>query len=203
MEQTKLNLKHKIGQGITPRQFMDGMQVRTMVHFQIPDTRAQFHANYESFGWTSEDDERFFAALSGNGGLRCLILCTDWCPDVIWNVPVLFRVMERGGIPTEVLIMEEHLETMDLFLTDGGRAQPIAVFLKPDGEVLGRWGARPAYLQAVMTRFKQNNPDKEHPDYKENLNRTYRELGELYHAGNEYRDEIIRELRELFATFEP
>ncbi|MFD0693945.1 thioredoxin family protein [Paenibacillus sp. GCM10027628] len=20
--------------------------------------------------------------------LRCLILCTDWCPDVIWNIPV-------------------------------------------------------------------------------------------------------------------
>lgn len=202
MEQTKLNLKHKIGQGITPQQFMDGMQVRTMVHFQIPDTKAQFHVNYENFGWPTEDDEQFFAGLSGRGDLRCLILCTDWCPDVIWNVPVLFRVMERSGVPTEVLIMEEHLETMDLFLTDGGRAQPIAVFLKPDGEVHGHWGARPAYLQAVMTRFKQCNPDKEHPDYKENLNRTYRELGELYHAGNDYRDAIIRELRELLTAFE-
>ncbi|CAM4028731.1 thioredoxin family protein [Cohnella lubricantis] len=201
MERTRLNLKHKIGQGIAPRQFMDGMQVRTMVHFQIPDTRAQFRINYESFGWTHADDERFFAALGEHTDLHCLILCTDWCPDVIWNVPVLFRLMERSGIRTEVLIMEEHPETMDLFLTDGGRAQPIAVFLNADGEVLGSWGARPAYLQAVMTRFKQNHPDKEHPDYKENLNRTYRELGELYHAGSEYRDAIIREVRELFAAF--
>ncbi|MEC0240651.1 thioredoxin family protein [Paenibacillus dokdonensis] len=25
--------------------------------------------------------------------MTCFILCTDWCPDVIWNVPVLFRIM--------------------------------------------------------------------------------------------------------------
>jgi hypothetical protein len=96
--------------------------------------------------------------------------------------------------------MEEHLETMDLFLTDGGRAQPIAVFLKSTGEVLGSWGARPAYIQAVMDRFKLNHPDKQAPEYQENLNRVYREIGDLYHAGNRYQEVMLQKLRELFTA---
>ncbi|GIQ61817.1 hypothetical protein PACILC2_03850 [Paenibacillus cisolokensis] len=47
--------------------------------------------------------------------MRCLILAAEWCGDVVRNVPVVFRAMEVSGIPTEVLIMEEHLDTMDEF----------------------------------------------------------------------------------------
>lgn len=197
----RLNLQHKIGQGISPRQFMDGMEIRVMELSNIPNTKERLIANYEHFTWKQEDDKAFFTDLSERSDLHCLILCTDWCPDVIWNVPVLFRVMEQSHISTEVLLMEEHLETMDHFLTDGGRAQPIAVILNASGDVLGRWGARPAYIQAVMDRFKKNNPDKQHPDYQENINQVYREIGEHYHAGSEYRDAMLHELRELFTSF--
>lgn len=200
MEQT-VNLKHKFGQGISSRQFMEGMQIRVMELSNIPNTKERFIANYENFTWSHDGDKQFFTALSELSDLRCLILCTDWCPDVIWNVPVLFRVMEQSRITTEVLLMEEHLETMDHFLTDGGRAQPIAVFLNAAGEVLGSWGARPAYIQAVMDRFKKNNPDKQHVGYQENLKQVYREIGELYHAGVEYQDAMLQELRELFTAF--
>jgi hypothetical protein len=196
-----LNLKHKIGQGITPRQFIDGMQVRVMELSGIPNTKEQLISNYEKFAWASAEGESFFGTIGEHADLYCLILCTDWCPDVIWNVPVLFRVMEQSRIQTEVLLMEEHLETMDLFLTDGGRAQPIAIILKTSGEVLGRWGARPAYIQAVMDRFKENHPDKQAPEYRENLNQTYREIGNLYRTGNEYQRVMLRELRELFQPF--
>ncbi|MBM7563988.1 hypothetical protein JOC55_000920 [Paenibacillus sacheonensis] len=199
--EARLNLKHKIGQGISPRQFMDGMQNRTMETSNILNTKEQFLAVYENFTWAQEDQKIFFTAVNNRSDLHCLILCTDWCPDVIWNVPLLFRVMEQSSISTEVLLMEEHLETMDLFLTDGGRNQPIAVFLNASGDVLGRWGARPAYIQAVMDRFKKNNPDKQEADYKEKLNQTYREIGELYQVSNEYQDVILQELRALFKTF--
>ncbi|WP_246358949.1 thioredoxin family protein, partial [Paenibacillus phytorum] len=178
--EARLNLTHKIGQGISPQQFMDDMQIRAIEINNIPNTKEELISIYENFTWTQEDQKVFFTALNNRSDLHCLILCTDWCPDVIWNVPILFRVMEQSRITTEVLLMEEHLETMDLFLTDGGRNQPIAVFLNASGDVLGRWGARPAYIQAVMDRFKKNNPDKQEADYKEKLNQTYREIGELY-----------------------
>jgi predicted transcriptional regulator YheO len=199
--EARLNLTHKIGQGISPQQFMDDMQIRAMELSNIPNTKEQFISVYENFTWTQEDQKVFFTALNNRSDLHCLILCTDWCPDVIWNVPILFRVMEQSRISTEVLLMEEHMETMDLFLTDGGRAQPIAVILNASGDVLGRWGARPAYIQAVMDRFKKKNPDKQEADYKEKLNQIYREIGELYQASNEYQEVILHELRDLFTTF--
>ncbi|GED32590.1 thioredoxin family protein [Brevibacillus centrosporus] len=192
-----LNLKHKIGQGISPHTFMESMEVRTMELSGIPNTKEKMIANYEHFSWASAEEKAFFGSIPEHEDLHCLILCTDWCPDVIWNVPVLFRVMEQARMTTEVLIMEDHLETMDQFLTDGGRAQPIAVFLKRSGEVLGRWGARPAYIQAVMDHFKATHPDKQDPKYQESLNQTYREIGKLYRDGNEYQRVMLQELREL------
>jgi len=196
-----IDTPHKIGQGISPHEFMEGMQIRTMELSNITNTKNLFIANYEHFTWTDEDNQQFFTDLGKHSDLHCLILCTDWCPDVIWNVPVLFQVMEQSSISTEVLLMEEHLETMDFFLTDGGRAQPIAVLLNANGDVLFRWGARPAYIQTVMERFKKNHPDKQAGDYQENLNHVYQEIGELYHAGSKYKDVILQELRELFTTF--
>ncbi|CAM4514529.1 hypothetical protein FHS16_005998 [Paenibacillus endophyticus] len=199
--EARLNLTHIIGKGISPQQFMDDMQIRTMEISNIPNTKEKLISVYENFTWTQEEQKVFFTALNNRSDLHCLILCTDWCPDVIWNVPLLFRVMEQSRISTEVLLMEEHMETMDLFLTDGGRAQPIAVILNVSGEVLGRWGARPAYIQAVMDRFKKNNPDKQKADYKGKLNQIYREIGELYHASNEYQKVMLHELKDLFTTF--
>ncbi|MCI1773194.1 thioredoxin family protein [Paenibacillus lautus] len=170
---------------------------------RIPNTKEQFRQVYDRFQWEDQEVRRFFAGRNEHGQLHCLILCTDWCPDVIWNVPVLFRVMEYSGIPTEVLIMEEHLETMDLFLTDGGRAQPIALFLNAaTGAVLGQWGARPAYIQNVMDEFKRNHADKQADSYQELLDQVYTRIGELYHDGNEYRKVMLQELKERFTSFE-
>lgn len=195
----QLNLKHKFGKGISIGQFMCSMKVRVMEMSQIPNTKEQFIANYENFSWENREDQVFYKELTNHSGFHCLILCTDWCPDVIWNVPVLARVMEEAQIPAEILVMEDHLETMDLFLTDGGRAQPIAVLLDAaSGNVLGRWGARPAYIQAIMDQFKENHPEKQAADYQESLNQTYCRIGETYHKGREYQTVMIQELKKLF-----
>ncbi|RBP85396.1 thioredoxin-like protein [Cytobacillus firmus] len=195
-----LNLKHKFGHGITPQQFMETMETRVMEQSKILNTKDQFLYIYENFSLEKNTDNSFFNSFRNNQDLYCLILCTDWCPDVIWNVPVLFRVMEKCNIPTEVLLMEEHLETMDHFLTDGVRNQPIAVILDKNGNVLGRWGARPAYIQAVMDKFKSSNPDKGAPDYKEKIGKVYGEIGELYHLGTHYQKVILQELTVLFSS---
>ncbi|MHA2857303.1 thioredoxin family protein [Paenibacillus lautus] len=199
---TPIHLRHKIGQGLSPRQFTESMKSREMKLSSIPNTKEQFRQVYDRFQWDDEEVQRFFAGRNERGQLHCLILCTDWCPDVIWNVPVLFRVMEYSRIPTEVLIMDEHLETMDLFLTDGGRAQPIALFLNAaTGAVLGQWGARPAYIQNVMDEFKRNYDDQQAGSYQEQWDQVYTRIGELYHDGNEYRKVLLQELKERFTSF--
>ncbi|WP_309119470.1 thioredoxin family protein [Paenibacillus sp.] len=199
-----MNLRRSIGRGMSPQDFVDGMQIRTMELSGIQNTKQRFITEYEQFAWRNEEDRTYFSGIRERSDLgHCLILCTDWCPDVIWNVPLLLRVLETCGIPGEILPMEEHLDVMDLFLTDGGRAQPVAAFLNTNGDVLGRWGARPAYIQAAMDRFKEEHPDKSRPEYMSNLDRTYRRIGELYREDNgaRYRDAIIQELKILFTAF--
>lgn len=202
---TALNLKQKIGTGITPLQFINEMQSREMKLSGIPNTKEAFVQLYESFNLEDEEDRMFFSAEDDRySNMQVLILCTDWCPDVIWNVPVLLRVMEQCGITTEILLMEKHMETMDLFLTDGGRAQPIAVLLHADsGAVLGRWGARPAYIQALMDTFKRTHRDKQSDVYQEELDRTYQQIGLLYQDHARYQKVILQELKPIMAPYAP
>ncbi|MBD2844893.1 thioredoxin family protein [Paenibacillus sp. IB182496] len=183
------NVSDKLNQGISPQQFMDGMD----------RNKAQFTELYDQFAWPSEEDKAFFASLNNRDDLRVLILMAEWCGDVVKNIPVVFRALEGSGIPTEVLIKEEHPDTMQQFLTMGGEAVPIVIVADTGGYVLGQWGPRPAHVQAVMAAFKQANPDREAADYQDNLAVARKEMGARYGEGTGYQAVILRELRELIS----
>ncbi|CAH1201936.1 hypothetical protein PAECIP111893_01775 [Paenibacillus plantiphilus] len=186
-----IHLQSVMGTGIQPQQFIDGMT----------RNKESLLEWYNRFRWESQEDEHFFRSLRARGTWRCLILCTEWCPDVIWNLPVLLHVLKHGEIPVEILVMEQHLDTMDLFLTNGGRAQPIALFVDAaSGAVVGQWGPRPQYIQAVMQQFRRDNPDREEPGYQDMVAAARKEIAALYHAGTEYQAVIVQELRQLLTT---
>jgi hypothetical protein len=184
------NVAYKFGKGILPQQFVEGMQ----------KNKEQFLSWYEQFQWTDESDREFFQSLQNRDDLRCLILMSDWCGDVVRNIPVVFHVLEETGMPVDVLIMEEHLDLMDQFLTMGGRSIPIVLFADTGGHVLGKWGPRPKHVQEAMVQFKQNNPDREAPDYETNLQETRKEIMRRYGEGTGYQSVIVRELRELLSS---
>lgn len=185
------NLAEKLGKGISPAQFIEGMT----------KNKETFLGWSEQFQWADESDREYFESLNNRDDLRCLILMADWCGDVVRNVPVVLRALEVSGIPTEVLIMEEHLDTMDQFLTMGGRSIPIVIFTDTGGHVLGQWGPRPKHVQEAMIAFKQANPDREAPDYQDNLMETRKEIGRRYGEGTGYQAVIVKELRELLESF--
>ncbi len=180
------NLAHKFGLGLAPDVFAAGMQ----------HNRETFADWYNRFSWEDEDDRAFFRSLAERDDLHCLILAADWCGDVVRNVPVVFRVLEEAGIPTEVLVMEEHLDVMDQFLTMGGRAIPIVIFTNAAGDVLTQWGPRPRHVQEVMVAFKQANPDRTAPDYDEKIKAARAEMLARYGEGTAYQQVIVKELRE-------
>ncbi|HZG57658.1 thioredoxin family protein [Paenibacillus sp.] len=185
------SLAHKIGQGLTPQGFIDAMT----------KNREAFLAWGEKFAWANEDDREYFESLNNRDDLRCLILAADWCGDVVRNVPVVFKALEHSGVPVEVLIQEEHMETMDQFLTLGGRSIPVVIFVDTGGFVLGTWGPRPKYIQEPMVKFKAENPDRDAPDYQEKLAETRKEIGARYGEGTEYQQLIVKELRSLIESF--
>jgi len=187
----KPNLSHKFGKGLSPQEFIDAMT----------KNQSEFQANYDHFAWPSEEDREFFESLNHRDDLRVLILAADWCGDVVRNIPVVFRALEISGVPTEVLIMENHPEVMDEFLTMGGRSVPVVIFADTGGHVLGQWGPRPQHVQEVMVEFKRNNPDREAADYQEKMAVARQEMLKRYGEGSESHPAILRELRELISGF--
>jgi hypothetical protein len=183
-------LASKINQGLTPRQFVDGMT----------KNQEEFISWQQKFEWNDADLEEYFDSLNNRDDLRCMILAADWCGDVVRNVPVVFQAMEKAGIPTEVLIMEQHLDLLDQHLTLGGRSIPIVMFTDTGGHLLGKWGPRSKYVQEVMIAFKAANPDREAPDYKENIQATYNEMGRRYGEGIGYQAIILQEIRDILSS---
>jgi hypothetical protein len=179
----------KLHKGLTPRQFIDGMA-------KNQDT---FKSWYDQFQWNDAELEEFYDSLNNRDDLRCMILAAEWCGDVVRNVPVVFQAMEKAGIPTEVLIMEEHLDLMDQHLTMGGRAIPVVLFIDTGGHLLGKWGARPKHVQEVMNAFKAANPDREAPDYQEKIAVARQEMGQRYGEGTGYQTVILQEIREILS----
>jgi hypothetical protein len=185
------NLANKLRTGLKPQAFIDSME----------KNQEQFLEWYNSFQWDNEEDRAFFDSLNNRDDLRCIIVAAEWCGDVVRNVPVVFRALEDSGIPVEVLIIEQNYDVIDQFLTGGGRAIPIVIFVDTGGFVLGHWGPRPKHVQAVMNRFKQENPDREASDYNEKIQVARAEMGRQYGEGTAYQAVIVKELRELLSTF--
>jgi hypothetical protein len=179
----------KLNKGITPRQFVDGMT----------KNQETFKSWQDRFQWNDPELEEFYESLNNRDDLRCMILMADWCGDVVRNIPVVFHAMEKAGIPTEVLIMEENLDLMDEHLTMGGRAIPVVLFIDTGGHLLGKWGARPKHVQEVMVAFKAANPDREAPDYQENIKIAREEMGRRYGEDTGYQTIILREIREILS----
>jgi len=185
------SVANKLGQGLTPQGFIDAMT----------KNQDKFLEWQSKFAWANEEDREFFESLNNRDDLRCLIIAADWCGDVVRNVPVVFKALENSGVPIEVFIQEEHMDLMDQFLILGGRSIPVVIFADTGGFVLGQWGPRPTYVQEPMVQFKAANPDRDAPDYQDNLAAARKEIMARYGEGTEYQQLIVKELRELISSF--
>lgn len=88
------NVSKWLGKGITPEAFMDWMS----------KNQEQFQDYYNGFTW--DNDQAFFKNFQSDKDIRCLIIASDWCGDVVHNMPVVLRVMKEAEIPTEVFILK-------------------------------------------------------------------------------------------------
>jgi hypothetical protein len=93
------------------------------------------------------------------------IITEGWCGDASHTVPILEAVAEAssGHLATRYFLRDSHLDLMDKYLTNGGRAMPIAVVLHADSLTEAAvWGPRPAPLQAIHQELKARAlPSKE------------------------------------------
>jgi hypothetical protein len=119
-------------------------------------------------------DETFVEKIKAvNRPLIWLTLTEGWCGDAAQNIPVIEKIAaENPLIKTRYLLRDENSELMDKYLTNGGKAIPILICL--DGETLqelGKWGSRPAAIQAYFLELKEAGIEKD--ERNELLQRRY------------------------------
>jgi hypothetical protein len=85
------------------------------------------------------------------------IITEGWCGDASHTVPLIEAVAQASGghLDTRYFLRDSHPDLIDRYLTNGGRAIPIAVVLHADTLTeAGVWGPRPAPLQAIHQDMK-------------------------------------------------
>jgi Thioredoxin len=85
-----------------------------------------------------------------------LTITEGWCGDASQIVPLLEKMAQAVPLlEHRLLLRDEHLDVIDQYLTNGGRAIPITIIIDAQtGEALGSWGPRPADAQEVMAQYK-------------------------------------------------
>jgi hypothetical protein len=109
-----------------------------------------------------------------SGPLLFLTISEGWCGDAAQIVPIIEKLSSlNNAIEHRIILRDEHLDVMDLFLTNGGRAIPIIVIIqKSNLEILGHWGPRPIEAQQIMNALK-TNPELKKEDLAETLHAWY------------------------------
>jgi len=109
-----------------------------------------------------------------------LIITEDWCGDSAQNLPYLFRMSELNpNIELKIIYRDEHLDIIDKYLTNGGRAIPIVVGFDSDGNELFQWGPRPEVAKQLVKEWKESGLTKE--EFNEKLHLWYgRDRGKTF-----------------------
>ena len=86
-----------------------------------------------------------------------LVITEAWCGDAAHNLPFMAKMADlMEQVSLRIVLRDENLELMDLFLTNDARSIPKLIRLDENLEVIGTWGPRPATLQAMVMENKKS-----------------------------------------------
>ena len=98
-----------------------------------------------------------------------LVLTEGWCGDAAQNLPILDKIAsDTANIDLKIVLRDENLDLMDLFLTNGGRSIPKLIALDKDNNVLDFWGPRPTIATKMVADYKEKNGALD-PQFKQDL----------------------------------
>jgi hypothetical protein len=125
---------------------------------------------------------------------RLLVLTEGWCGDAAQIVPIFqWMAVANPLLDLRIVLRDEHLELIDLFLTDGGRGIPKLLILDAESNALvGEWGPRPAPAQKMALAYKYHPAPK--PNYDE-----YNKALHTWYA----RDKTLTTQTELLEVLQP
>jgi len=147
---------------VTHEQFETGLTYE-QYKSKMTRNREQLEANERGLQIDPEALEAFRKLAKP---LDVLVVCEDWCGDVIANLPVIGRLAaDSGKLNLRVFPRDEHPDIMDQYLKDGKyKSIPVFVFFDDNFKELGRFIERP---DSVTERRAQLRSDlfAQHPEF--------------------------------------
>jgi thiol-disulfide isomerase/thioredoxin len=130
-----------------------------------------------------------------NQKMTLLIITESWCGDAAHVIPALNKMAELNpNIDVKLVLRDENLELMDMFLTKGGRAIPKVIMIDDEtGAVLSTYGPRPSEASSYVNRFVAKNGSLT-PEFKEDLQHWY---------NGDKGQNIIKDVIEILSQLEP
>ncbi|WP_432712407.1 thioredoxin family protein [Pedobacter sp.] len=95
------------------------------------------------------------------GIYRLLVITEGWCGDAAQLVPLFNKIVlaAPAHFDLRLVLRDEHLNLIDAHLTNLGRAIPILLIVNEKGEVVNKWGPRPALLSPLLADWKKESDD--------------------------------------------
>lgn len=90
--------------------------------------------------------------------LNLSMIAEPWCGDISHILPVLYaiQVASEDKISVSIYLRDSNEELMNLFLTNGGKAIPILLFLNQN-ILIAKWGPRTAAATDKLSELKAQN----------------------------------------------
>jgi thiol-disulfide isomerase/thioredoxin len=105
----------------------------------------------------SRPSEEDLVKVRLTGPQRMLVITEPWCGDSLAILPVVIKLFqEAGNGEIRIVLRDQNPELIDRYLTHGGRAIPIVVFLDENFEKRFHWGPRPAQAQAIVEERRED-----------------------------------------------
>lgn len=176
-------IKKSIDRSISYQEYRDLVKTLAEGHSNTGVEKTEDLANYTKLNdrrmkrWDktikiSEEEKQRISEF--NQKITWLIITESWCGDAAHMLPVLNKIAALNpNIDVKIVLRDDNLELMDLFLTNGGRA--IAKIIMIDdktGEVINTYGPRPSEATSYVNRFKAKHGTLT-PEFKEDLQHWY------------------------------
>lgn len=103
-----------------------------------------------------------------------LIMTESWCGDAAQALPIFKKLGALNpNITVKVALRDEHVETMQHFLTKGGLSIPKLIAIdNATNEVIGDWGPRPTVATKMVEDYKAEHGPLT-PEFKQELQGWY------------------------------
>ncbi|GGK23099.1 thioredoxin [Yeosuana aromativorans] len=139
-------------------------------------------------------EEALTKLLQFNENISWLVITESWCGDAAHIVPVLNKIAEAININFRVVLRDDNLELMDMFLTNGARAVPKMIMTDNlTGDVINTYGPRPNKATQMVQEYKAKYGAIT-PEFKEDLQVWY---------NKDKGQNIIQDVTEILCQLEP